>query len=183
MNLAKKNKHMKQQTKYILGVDPGTEPGICLLDMDGSIIFNKLVKKKDSMFNFEGVDEIFKGLPKGVVCYVEDVHSVFNSSAKANFNFGSSKGALMQAAFSNTKEFRLIQPKEWQKMVWEQKDITKKDSRKDTKQTSLNCAVRIMGNEWDPELFLPTVRSKKVNHNLIDSYLIALAGVRKVKGL
>ena len=175
---------------YFIGIDPGTEPAICLLDEKGEIRELVLIKKtkfkKDSAgFNYYEVRDFFSRsslytseLGIKLVAYIEDVHSVYGSSAKANFNFGGSRFALEQSCVDHNIPTVGIQPKMWQKYLWIEEDIQMKRNGKkgkDTKVTSFNCAKRILGDKWKDECFLPTSRSRVVNHNMIDAYLIARA--------
>jgi|31_taG_2_1085359.scaffolds.fasta_scaffold00185_18 hypothetical protein len=170
-----------------IGIDPGVEPGICVVDEEGNILQNVLIKrgnfKKDSAgFNYVGVKDFFSQLKEDerYVAYIEDVHSVYNSSAKANFNFGGSRFALEMCCVDWDIPVVSIQPKMWQKYMWKTQDIQpNKNGKKgkDTKMTSYNCAKRLLGEGWKDELFLPTKRSKVVNHNMVDAYLLAICAL------
>jgi len=76
---------------------------------------------------------------------IEDVHSIFWSSAGSNFNFWFIKWFKWGCVC--LKDALMVQPKTWQKAVWNQDDIVYKSITprkvKDTKATSLKCAQRI----------------------------------------
>lgn len=173
--------------KYVIGIDVGVEPSVCILNGRGEILSNKLFKKKNDVFDYRGFkNEIYEvsKLNGYKSIFIEDVHSVFSSSAKSNFNFGGSKGAIVQCVFDflEYEKIVLITPKNWQKLVWEDSDIAYHEGKKkDTKKTSLACSKRVMGEKWEDTFFLPTKRSYVPNHNLIDSYLIAEAGRRSLQ--
>lgn len=166
--------------KYFVGVDPGKSPAICVLDGRGQIVHNRLLKHKtdfpylDWMMFLNTLERELFLEECDLYMTVELPHSVRMASAKANFQFGLSVGACIQGVqFVQTPD--LVSPKEWQKKVWKNGDKVKGDS----KATSLAAAKRILGSAWNDENFLPTTRSKVVNHNLIDSYLIAMYGYLK----
>lgn len=82
---------------------------------------------------------------------IEDVHSIFGSSAWSNFAFWYIKWFMI--ACLQGKDFILVQPKERQKTAWCEDDIVYKKITprkvKDTKATSLNAANRIFWNvDW-----------------------------------
>lgn len=76
---------------------------------------------------------------------IEDVHSIFWTSAWSNFNFWFIK--WFKWACVCLKDSLMVTPKTWQKAVWDEDDIVYKKLTprkvKDTKATSLKCAQRI----------------------------------------
>lgn len=160
----------------IVGIDPGVEPSICILK-DEVIQSNVLLKKVGGKIDVDGIKEIIDSLEDNAKIFVEDVHSVFGSSAKANFNFGKSIGVIQAITKLSKNEVIYVTPKEWQKIIWEGEDTELKDNnRRDTKKTSLNSVKRILGNNYDIDLFKISHRATKVNHNLVDSFLISWYG-------
>jgi hypothetical protein len=135
------------------------------LNKDGTKIdFRKVFGKLD--FYSHCYDPYFKD----VVIYYESVHSVFNSSAKSNFNFGGAVWSLEAIFVCTLAEPTLVQPKAWQKEM--HKGIEKND---DKKAMSLQAAQKLF-----PEMtFKRTERCTTPDHNLIDSLLICEYGKRK----
>ena len=122
-----------------------------------------------------------------IACVIEDVHALYGSSAKSTFAFGFNKGYLIGLLAANNIPYTLIQPKEWQKEMWQNSDMVvtykevtikgKKVSKKEvnTKQTSINACKRLF-----PTLDLrKSERSKKIDDNKVDSILMCEFARRK----
>ena len=155
----------------IYGIDPGKAPSICQIDINGLPAENVIIKNKDSFPHNEFKEFIFDRIDNYDTVIIELPHSVYGSSAKSNFVFGYSVGATIQAVECVGANYTLVRPKEWQKLIWEPQDKVKGD----TKATSLNAAKRILGKEYNDNLFI-TPRGRVVNHNLIDSFCLATYG-------
>ncbi len=146
----------------------GKIPGDDELDMNGLLqcIWDASPKGDDHSYHF----------------VIEDLHSIFGSSAKSNFQFGVNNGLviglLQTIEFSYTK----VQAKKWQKEMWEgvrpvevlvKGKVNKDGSPKykiDTKATSLLAAKRL----FPKESFLATERSKVPHDGIVDACLIGL---------
>lgn len=179
-------------SKFIIGIDPGSELAATTMFSPNKFKSYKF-KKKNGDFNFEDFNDFLCGELNDfshnmddewlVDIYIEDVHSVYGASAKANFQFGRSVGIIrgmteIWTSMGNYKSsIQLVQPKVWQKEVRQPEDIVKGDN----KATALNTVKRILGDNYSDELFLPTKRSKKPSHDMVDSYLIAYYGYIKSK--
>lgn len=92
--------------------------------------------------------------------------------------FGTSIGACLQQLYNTCDKVFELKPKEWQKKVIKDEDIVKVGGKKDTKATSLQAAKRLRGELWDEGDFLRTKRSRVVDHNLIDAYLIGMSIIK-----
>lgn len=163
---------------YFIGVDPGKSPAICVLNCVEDIVLLSLVKDKGDFPYREWIDEVDKindlvGSNKSVVV-CEKPHSVFGASAKSNQTFGQAIGSCIDRLY-DIYEPVLKTPKAWQKEVLIDADVVKVNGKKDTKATALAAAKRLRGDRWKEEDFLPTKRSRVVNHNLVDAYLIAMS--------
>jgi hypothetical protein len=106
--------------QVVIGVDPGTNGAICVLDIttDGNPRFLPAPSAKF------GVRECVEGLvaligdDEILAVAIEDVHSIFGMSANSNFNFGKNVGmahAVIDMVYI-AKPY-LIQPKKWQTAV------------------------------------------------------------------
>lgn len=102
---------------------------------------------------------------------IEDVHSVFGASAKANFQFGRCLGLLEGMTIAYTMPFSKVKPKDWQKEMWEgvTKILVSGKKKVDTKATSLVAAQRL----FPGEKFLATARSSVPHDGIVDALLIA----------
>ena len=51
---------------------------------------------------------------------MEEIHAIFGSSAKSTFSFGEIFGKLQGIIVANKISLHFVQPKIWQKQMWEQ---------------------------------------------------------------
>lgn len=173
-----------QNDRVYLGIDVGSK-GFITLNNGREYQFYSIADN-----DIYQLSDIFKGIKDeypNIVCVMEEIHAIHNSSAKATFAFGEINGILKGLLMANKIPYHLVQPKVWQKEMWDNKDlvvayktIVKKDktiTKKEvnTKQTSLNAAKRIFPNID----FRKTERCKNPDDNKVDSLLIAEYARRK----
>lgn len=152
-----------------IGIDPGYNGAIVFLEgneikykytipltQNGDVDFNELLNITSKI---KGKDTII----------LEDVHSVFGASAKANFQFGRVCGILRAYCEMTGAEIILSQPKVWQSKVWVSDDIVMNGKKKNTKKTSLNCAKRL----FPEEEFRKSLKASTPHDGLVDATLIA----------
>lgn len=169
--------------KCFIGIDIGKSGGIVAILVgddikiethptpqlaDGDIDIKKMVSIMD---HYNGLHEI-----KMIV--VEKVHAIFGTSAKATFEFGRSAGIVEAIVSCMGVSFAMIQPKLWQKEMWQGVDKITKPGEKstDTKAMSLIAAGRLFPNV---ELSDPTrPRSSKAHDGIVDALLMAEYGRR-----
>lgn len=166
-----------------IGIDPGSKGFVSVLRENGERKFYAI--SDGDMLDLATFiqQEIKFGAPR-VHCIMEDVHAVFGSSAKATFAFGEINGYIKGILVASGCPYTLIQPKLWQKEIWQNQDMVYtykpgKDgqTRKavDTKNTSYNAARRLF-----PDLDLrKTERCKNFDDNKVDSILITEYARRK----
>jgi hypothetical protein len=159
--------------KTYLGIDPGKGSFICTI-ADDIVSFDK-IPMIGTETDLKALNEIFSsyqiGFPKdNIHAVLEDVHSIFGSSAKSNWEFGKINGMLEALLVANGIPYTKVQPKRWQKQMWEGIPIqTNADGKTDTKATSLLAAQRLY-----PMVDLrKSERAKKPDHNKVDALLIA----------
>ena len=100
--------------KGIVAVDPGSNGYICYLDTKFDFIkFISLNETPTYIYSY--LKSFFDNGLRNV--YVEDVHSIYGSSAKSNFNFGRNVGYIQGLISSTGLITTPIQPKEWQKGI------------------------------------------------------------------
>lgn len=157
--------------KYYLGFDPGAHGALSVIH-EGTI----------DTFSFEDFDitDICQELKIIIAqndCYavVEDVHSVFGSSAKSTFNFGFNKGWIIGVLTALHIPYSMIPPKEWQNGVWERCDKVMDGKKVKTKETSINCAKRIFPNVD----LRRTPKCKNADDGICDALLMAEYARRK----
>lgn len=166
-----------------IGVDPGKTGFITIYDSDkkeySSAQILLLPTKKSGLdvntmtswfLRHIGLTKIFD--KDYIICYLEDIHSIYGMSAKSNFSFGEIYGEIktLLKININQENINLVQPKEWQKEM--HKGIEK---NKDKKVMSLQAAQKLF-----PDMdFKRTERCTTPDHNLIDSLLICEYAKRK----
>ncbi len=111
--------------------------------------------------------------------YIEDVVSFFGLPASSNFRLGYSIGVIHSVLRVLEIPYHLVKPKAWQKAIWIDSDIVLrekvkesiKQSKTDTKATSLNAALRIF-----PDVSFISKGCRVPSDGLIDAALIAHYG-------
>ena len=147
--------------KVYLGIDVGSK-GFITLNVDGEFTFHSIAD-----LDFYQISDILRNIRnnyKDVVCTIEEVHAIHNSSAKATFAFGEINGILKGLLIANKIPYHLVQPKVWQSVIWENKDIVVKyktiKDKKTNKEKSKKCKFIALNN-----------RKKKVKKSLIQKHL------------
>ncbi len=141
------------------GIDIGANGGIAIIEN------NKLTYKK-----LGSVTDWIKLLKGPVTVAIEDLHSIYGSSAKSNFSFGVNNGIVIGALECKGINYLKVAPKSWQKAIWIPEDIVKFDGKVDTKATSLNAARRY----YPKEQFLASARSSVPHDGIVDAVLLAI---------
>ena len=171
--------------KTYIGIDPGMIGFVTAIFPNGEKEFYSIDENDDLALH-----RILKSIKERswqVSAVLEDVHALFNASAKSTFNFGEIKGILKGLLIANEIPYTLVQPKTWQQEIWINQDMIvsyktvsrgdKEIKQKvvDTKSTSINAARRLF-----PNIDLrKNERCKKIDDNKVDSLLIAEYGRRK----
>ena len=157
-----------------VGIDPGKNGCLAIIGLCNDISYFEF-KKIGNEVDLALINEVFSSIEKPCHCVIEDVHAVFGSSANSTFEFGRINGALEALLIANKIPFTKVQPKTWQKQMFEGVSIQTKPSstgktRKiDTKAMAKVAATRIFPNQD----FRRTERSRVVSHDKIDSLLMA----------
>lgn len=170
-----------------VGIDPGTTGYITLIEQTGQIIFHP-IPKIGYAIDVLKLNDIFQQISQyyEISAIIEDVHAVYGSSANNTFTFGYVVGILEALLVANKIPFLKVQPKAWQKEMWEGVPIqrklssTKKTQVNDTKAMSEIAAKRLFPNE-DLRPNDCTARCKKADPDKVDSLLIAEFCRRKFK--
>ena len=165
-------------SKCYMSIDPGSKGFICT-QIDG--VFKHYSIEDNDLYQLSEIMDEIRSKYDNLVCVIEDVHSIFGSSAKSTFNFGFNKGYLIGLLAANKIPYVLVQPKEWQKVMWTNADmvvsykqVKVKDkivSKKvvDTKATSINAAKRLF-----PMIdFRKSERAKNIDDNKVDATLMS----------
>lgn len=161
-------------THYI-GIDIGSQGAICIIEKENRgpsfLSAFPLISGKPDIKAFRQILIDNLDLVKHVV--IEDLHSIFGSSSKSNFGFGWINGAIEASLVALELPYTKVQPKRWQKEMWEGVRPVMKPGKKrptiDTKPTSLLAAQRLF----------PTVelrkspKSTKPHDGIVDALLLA----------
>jgi hypothetical protein len=178
--------------KISIGVDVGKKGGIAIIsesqNKETKIQLLTIPVIKNKAVDVHALTQLFIGDSPVTTTHVviEDVHSIFGAGAKANFQFGWIAGIIEGIVISKGLKFTKVQPKEWQKEMWQgvtpitiPGKSTKKDgtlkTKVDTKATSLIACKRL----FPGVNLVPTQRARKEHDGLVDALLMAEYGRRK----
>jgi crossover junction endodeoxyribonuclease RuvC len=148
-----------------IGIDPGLTGGIVALDSEtNQLELFKIPRLGKNDLNGPVLLEILKKYQHAQhILAIEDVHSIFGSSAAANFTFGKVAGMLEGVVVGAELSFTKVQPKAWQKVAWLGVPPLFKNAKKDTKAMSYMAATRLF----------PKQKFLKTKDGIIDAALIA----------
>lgn len=113
-----------------IGIDPGSKGYVCALEPGSkSVEFIQNTAKPQHIF------KLISSLNKHEDYYlnmvmIEDVHSIFGTSSKSNFNFGFNVGLLHGIVGSVGCGMDTVQPKVWQKYIGIVPPVRKKGAPK-----------------------------------------------------
>lgn len=175
------NVRSKRKATYFMAIDPGKTGSVVIISEDGSELYKfvvPLIQKEIDVARLSLYIKRWSGYIKH--CVIEDVHQIFGVSSKANFQFGRALGLLEGIISVCEIPWSKVQPKTWQKEMWEgvrpvQINTGKKTKdgnikyKTDTKATSLLAAKRL----FPKETFLATKRSSVPHDGIIDALLIS----------
>ena len=167
----------QKSMNIVLSIDPGINGGVAVFHdgvlkslhtipevAKGKVDYNELYNLLESKSKNETFGD--------TTIVLEEVHSVFGASAKSNFSFGHINGVLLGMIVALGHPIVLVQPKEWQKVIWSNNDKVFKPGKAkqtvDTKATSLLAAKRL----FPKTDFRATYKSKVPHDGLVDACLI-----------
>ena len=159
----------------IVGIDPGKNGGIVVLNK-GAIIDQKIMPTIDGRISGKELLDFLSPYDVDVIA-IEDVHSIYGTSAKSNFEFGRSLGVAEAIADVVCNKIVRVSPKNWQGKMFDGVDIILKKNKK-SKDTKAMAAMAF--NKQYPQLgdkfkITPKGNSSKNYHDgLVDAALIAL---------
>jgi hypothetical protein len=166
--------------KIRIGVDPGKLGVITIQKEDGEIIHHKipLVSKEFDIQSLKNIFAEFLDSKDDVLVGVENVHALFNSSAKSTWVFGFGLGLLEGILSSYEIPYVKINSKEWQKLAFEgipaiYKTAEKKDNTKNPKLDTKTMAVLAVKRLYPKQPLNFGGRAEKPNEGLCDSLLIS----------
>ena len=156
-----------------IGIDPGGKGAIaCYDDLDQDIKIYPF-KMIGNEIDHKGIASFLSSLSENRDCkaVLEDVHAIYGCSAKGTFNFGHIKGFLEGSLTTLDIPYTLVQPKKWQKEMWE--GIR---AGSNNKANSIAAAKRLY-----PQISLKrTSKCTKDDDNIADALLLMGYCVRKL---
>ncbi len=159
-----------------IGIDPGKDSYIAVF-VNGLLDFYQipLVGKE---VDIKELNKIFSNgmfVGQNVHAVIEDVHALFGSSASGTWEFSKVTAILETLLVVNSIPFTKVQPKKWQKEMWEGvKVVTKPSSTGKTLKTDTKAMSEIAAKRLFPDVDLrKSERSKLSDHNKVDALLIA----------
>lgn len=176
--------------KLYMSIDVGSKGVICT-NYNGDFKHYYIID--NDLYQLSKIMSEIRNTYEYIACVIEDVQAIYGSAASATFSFGFNKGYLIGLLCANNIPYTLVQPKQWQREMWNNSDIvvkykkvlikdrktklpmeiTKKST--DTKQTSYNCAKRLF-----PTMdFRKTERCKNFDDNKVDATLMCEYARRK----
>lgn len=173
--------------KAVLGIDPGKSGGLAVISGD-KIVFKSIMPISGDSLDIKGLYDAITALTRqyNLTVVLEEVHSIFGSSAGSNFTFGFVCGAIEATVVACGLKLIKVQPKKWQKELWVNSDIcykpkkpAQKNASVDTKTSSLNCAKRLFPNVDFRKS--DSARVTKDHDGIVDACLLAEYG--RIKNL
>jgi hypothetical protein len=181
----------------IIGIDPGKSGSLIAMTDKGEIVGKYVTPLVGTEIDWAAFADLLRPpsydhkFPPHV--FLEHVHAMHNSSAKATFSFGGCFEGVKALCAAFKLPMTLVSPKDWQKEMHQGiprqyktaiRIVTGKKAgqmgkpRKDPKKMSLMAVKRLFPNES----LLRTERCTKEHDGIIDALLIAEYGRRKLHG-
>lgn len=160
----------------ILGIDPGINGGLAILE-NGVVIHTLPMPKMEDQNGTNIVDSnvlcnLFEEYNFDKVV-IEDIHSIYGTSAKSTFNFGRNTGMVESLILAFGYELIKVKPKSWQVHAWRDlPKLKKKDGGNDTKAMSLTALYKYFPS-IDKNLLLRTKKCRSPHDGIVDAILIA----------
>jgi len=181
----------------IIGIDPGKSGAICVIAEHGTLA-TEVTPTVGTEIDWGEFAEILrpenKSLqPQEIHVFLEHVHAMHNSSAKATFSFGGCFEGVKALCAAFRLPMTLVSPRDWQKEMHQgipqqYKAAVKIKTgpkagqmgkpKKDPKKMSLMAVKRL----FPTVSLLRTPKCSKDHDGIVDALLIAEYGRRKLNG-
>ena len=144
-----------------IGVDPGKNGGIAIIDSDGAIAFP--FSEERLLIELDGIAQEYE-----CICYLEHVHAMPKQGVSSTFNFGMNFGFIQGVLKAYNIPYELVTPQKWKKEF----------SCTSDKNTSIEVCKRLF-----PYVSLKaTDRCRKDHDGMAEALLIAEYGRRHYNG-
>ena len=144
-----------------IGVDPGKNGGIAIIDNDGVIAFP--FSEERLLIELDGIAQEYE-----CICYLEHVHAMPNQGVSSTFNFGMNFGFIQGVLKAYSIPYELVTPQKWKKEF----------SCTSDKNTSIEVCKRLFPNVN----LKATERCRKDHDGMAEALLIAEYGRRHYNG-
>ena len=144
-----------------IGVDPGKNGGIAIIDSDGVIAFP--FSEERLLIELDGIAQEYE-----CICYLEHVHAMPKQGVSSTFNFGMNFGFIQGVLRAYEIPYELVTPQKWKKEF----------SCTSDKNTSIEVCKRLFPNVN----LKATERCKKDHDGIAEALLIAEYGRRHYNG-
>ena len=109
--------------KLYMSIDVGSKGVICT-NYNGD--FKHYYIADNDLYQLSKIMAEIRSLYENIACVIEDVQAIYGSAASATFSFGFNKGYLIGLLCANNIPYTLVQPKQWQREMWNNSDIVVK---------------------------------------------------------
>lgn len=160
-------------------IDPGKQGAIVFLSDDGELELHTMptIANQGKEYDLQQLKNVMNQYKDKLVhLVIEDVHSIYGASANSNFEFGVGVGLVRMAAVMAEIPFTLVQPKVWQKKMFEGVPVIKKPGKQETGRGSLETKqmALVAVQRLYPKLDLrKSARSTNPHEGIVDALLIA----------
>ena len=144
-----------------IGVDPGKNGGIAIIDSDGVIAFP--FSEERLLIELDGIAQEYE-----CICYLEHVHAMPKQGVSSTFNFGMNFGFIQGVLKAYEIPYELVTPQKWKKEF----------SCTSDKNTSIEVCKRLFPNVN----LKATDRCRKDHDGIAEALLIAEYGRRHYNG-
>ena len=144
-----------------IGVDPGKNGGIAIIDSDGVIAFP--FSEERLLIELDGIAQEYE-----CICYLEHVHAMPKQGVSSTFNFGMNFGFIQGVLKAYEIPYELVTPQKWKKEF----------SCTSDKNTSIEVCKRLFPNVN----LKATERCRKDHDGMAEALLIAEYGRRHYNG-
>ena len=140
-----------------IGIDPGKNGGIAIIDSDGVIAFP--FSEERLLIELDGIAQEYE-----CICYLEHVHAMPKQGVSSTFNFGMNFGFIQGVLKAYEIPYELVTPQKWKKEF----------SCTSDKNTSIEVCKRLFPNVN----IKATDRCRKDHDGMAEALLIAEYGRR-----
>jgi crossover junction endodeoxyribonuclease RuvC len=105
---------------FILGIDPGLNGAMCLINQYGDILDTQIFSKFDDEFDREAFKEGLRRMKMEHsvdVAFLEKVHAMPGQGVVSMFNFGKTYGVIIGILTSFNVPITFVRPQEWMKVI------------------------------------------------------------------